>query len=171
MLLLSYNTIVKLIIYVGVFLRSSIKLAIFSSFVIVYLCMKFQIFMKTTYLISFFSDNMMALFVSLLFINASALGIVLLESSELVSSNISSRFSKTTKQIMLSLNKQISLINKQIVLVSLSIIFLIYFDSIFLQNHQEYILFINITIVLFFMYEITILYDTVKSVFVEGNKS
>jgi hypothetical protein len=109
---------------------------------------------------------MMALFVSLLFINASALGIVLLESSELVSSNISSRFSKTTKQIMLSLNKQISLINKQIVLVSLSIIFLIYFDSIFLQNHQEYILFINITIVLFFMYEITILYDTVKSVFV-----
>jgi len=147
-------------------MKNSMKSAIFISFVIVYLFVKFHSYIETTYLISFFSENILALFVSLLFINAISLSIVLLESNEAISSSIDSPFSRTTKQIILSINKQMNLISKQIVLMVISILFLMFFDLMFLQNHQEYLLFINLSIVLFFIYEITILYDTVKSVFV-----
>ncbi len=147
-------------------MKKNIKLAIFSSFVIVYLFVKFHSYIETTYLISFFSENILALFVALMFINAVSLSIVLLESNEAISSSIDSPLAKTTKQIILSINKQMNLISKQIVLMVILILFLMFFDLIFLQNHQEYLLFINLSIVLFFIYEITILYDTVKSVIV-----
>ena len=147
-------------------MKKSIKLSIFTSFVIVYLFVKFHGYIETTYLISFFSENILALFVSLLFINAISLSIVLLESNKAISSSVDSPFTRTTKQIILSINKQMNLISKQIVLMVISILFLMFFDLMFLQNHQEYLLFINLSIVLFFIYEITILYDTVKSVIV-----
>jgi len=147
-------------------MKKNIKLAIFSSFVIVYLFVKFHSYIETTYLISFFSENILALFVALMFINAVSLSIVLLESNEAISSSIDSPLAKTTKQIILSINKQMHLIGKQIVLMVISILFLMFFDLMFLQNHQEYLWFINLSIVLFFIYEITILYDTVKSVIV-----
>ncbi len=134
---------------------------IFISFVIVMFFVKFHTFVETTYIINFFSDNVVYLFVSFLFINASALGVVLLEAGELIKNDFI-----TTKQVMISINKQMRLINKQIVLVFIAMCFLIYFDSIFIENNQEYISFLNLFIITFFMYELVILYDTVKSVFI-----
>ena len=141
-------------------MKSNLKLASFSLFVIALLFMNYDIIEKTTYLINFFSENAIYLFVSFLFINATALGIVLLEAGE----NIKDDALKT-KQVMNSINKQVQLINRQIILVFLAIFFLLYFDSIFIQNHQEYISFLNLFIITFFMYELVILYDTIKSVF------
>lgn len=148
-------------------MKSNLKLSIFSSFVIVYLLMKFHMFVETTYLISFFTDNIIFLFVSFIFINATALGIVLLELNEAISGNTDeSNFSRTTKQIINAVDKQMKLVNKQIILVVISIVFVLLVDSIFIQNNQDYILFCNIFIITFFIYEFTILYDTVRSVFV-----
>ncbi len=80
-------------------MKNKIMLAIFSSFVIVYFFVKFHSYMETTHLISFFSENMLALFVSLIFINTASLFIILLESNEAISSNIDSPLAKTPKQI------------------------------------------------------------------------
>jgi len=141
-------------------MKNNIIVNIIISMIIGYIFTKLQIFLQTNYLIEFLKQNLIILLVTLIAINSATLSIVLTKIRELIDKNGSKAdFSKTKKQMILS-------INEQVILIAMSMIFLTILDSNFIKTHEEYVMFVNVLVIASFVYGIRILHDTAKSVFV-----
>ena len=146
-------------------MKSSIKIAAISFFVIVFIFITLQISIETTYFINFINSYIIDLFIIFLFINSIALAILLFKAKQLNNEDVDINLSSRTEQIMSAMDYEVELIKTQLALFCISIIYLIFCNATFLESHHECILFINLCIVLFFVYETTNLYNSVKCVF------
>jgi len=141
-------------------MKNSIWLNIFLSIGVGYLFTQLQIILETKFLINFLQNNLITLLVALIAINSATLSIVLTKIRELIDKSESNiDFSNTKKQMILSINEQITLI-------AVSMIFLMLLDSSFIKNNPDYISLIHTFIIGCFVYAVRVLYDTAKSVFV-----
>jgi hypothetical protein len=128
---------------------------------IAYLLAQMQVFCETDVLIKFLQGNLITLLVALIAINSATLSIVLTKIRELIDRNGAdkSNFVNTKAQMILS-------IKEQILLVLISMIILMILDSTLIKAHKDYVIFINTLLIGTFIYELRVLYDTAKSVFV-----
>ncbi|MFZ4056985.1 MAG: hypothetical protein ACOYKE_02550 [Ferruginibacter sp.] len=115
-------------------------------------------YLQTDFLFKYLTDNLISLLLTLLAINTATLGLIASKMQDIVADQPEFDFSRTIKEMKLSLLEQI-------VLISLSIIILILQDSkLFTIVHKATIS--NIILVGVLIYSINILWDTGKSVFV-----
>lgn len=138
-------------------LRTSTHIAV--SFGIGFLFYFFQKILGSTFLIEFLKQNLITIMLALLAINTTTLSIVLTKIRELIDNTKIDTFNKTKSSMLSS-------IIEQIVLVVLSLILFIILDSVWIIGKINIELFIHVTCIAVFIYDIQILYDTCKSVFV-----
>lgn len=113
----------------------------------------------SSYILDFLRSNLINIQIGLLAINTATLGVVLTKLRDLVDSGIPlSSFSRTRKEMLISIREQVALIAASLVLLSISDATAMPFSipADFLQ----------ILLVACFAYSLLILYDTAKSVFV-----
>ncbi|MFW2585556.1 putative membrane protein [Aliarcobacter faecis] len=141
-------------------MKNDIVFNILLSIVVGYLLTQLQLFLGSLYLINFLKQNLITLLVALIAINSATLSILLTKIRELIdkTGQINS-FNSTKKQMILSIKEQVSI-------VFVAILFLIIQDSSFIKLHNEFELFLNVSITGCFIYALRILYDTAKSVFI-----
>lgn len=141
-------------------MKNDIVFNILLSIVVGYLLTQLQLFLGSCYLINFLKQNLITLLVALIAINSATLSILLTKIRELIdkTGQINS-FDNTKKQMILS-------IKEQVIIVFVAILFLIIQDSSFIKLHNEFELFLNVSITGCFIYALRILYDTAKSVFI-----
>jgi hypothetical protein len=135
-----------------------------------FLLSQFQNLLGSGYIVEFLKNNLVALLIALLAINAASLGIVLSKIRELIDSCKGfSDFSKTQREMLFS-------VKEQIILIFLSLILLMINDSAWLVNHPKLTPAVETSIITCFVYGMLILFDTAKSIFVilsfkkNGNK-
>ena len=149
------------------FIKNNIVVSIILSIGLGYLLTQSLLFLNTDFVINFLNNNLTFILVSLMIINSSALVIILYKIKELLDKHdVKSNIYETTKSMMRSIDKQMFLINEQIALVLIAITFLIMFDFITVKQYQEYIIIFNTFMLSCFVYEMKVLYHTVKSVIV-----
>lgn len=141
-------------------MKNDIVFNILLSIVVGYLLTQLQLFLGSLYLINFLKQNLITLLIALIAINSATLSILLTKIRELIdkTGQINS-FNSTKKQMILSIKEQVSI-------VFVAILFLIIQDSSFIKLHNEFELFLNVSITGCFIYALRILYDTAKSVFI-----
>lgn len=111
------------------------------------------------YLFEFLQKNIINIQIGLLAINTATLGVVLTKLRDLVDKGIPlSKFSNARKEMLLSINEQMALIISALGILSLSDA-----TSISFQLPEGLL---RVLLVTCFVYSLTILYDTAKSVFV-----
>lgn len=113
----------------------------------------------STYIFDFLRDNLINIQIGLLAINTATLGVVLTKLRDLVDSGIPlSAFSKTRKEMLMSIKEQVALVVTSLALLSIgeatSMPFVVPIDLL------------QILLIACFAYSLLILYDTAKSVFV-----
>ena len=124
-----------------------------------FLLYQFQIIIESTYLLGFLKQNLITIVLALLAINTTTLGIVLTKIRELIDKYDNKNFKETKAQMLLS-------VNEQIVLVIIAILLFIISDSSWLAANQNFKMLIDVSCVSVFFYDLHILYDTSKSVFI-----
>ena len=150
-----------------IFIKNNIVVSIIISIGFGYLLTRSLLFLNTDSVINFLNNNLTFILVSLIIINSSALIIILYKIKELLDKHdVKSNVYQTTKSMMHSIDKQMKLINEQIVLVLIAVTFIIVFDFISAKQYQEYIIIFNTFMLSCFVYEMKVLYNTVKSVIV-----
>lgn len=116
--------------------------------------------LDTAYLNTFLSENLITLLVALLAVNSATLGIVLTKIRDLVDKyDNQDVFSSAQREMLLS-------IKEQIVLIVLAVVFLTMASSDFIAGYGEVMLLLESCVVAVFVYALTILYDTAKSIFI-----
>lgn len=115
-------------------------------------------YLETNFLFTYLTNNLISLLLTLLAINTATLGLIASKMQDIVADKPQFNFSKTIKEMKLSLLEQI-------ILITVTIITLILQDSkIVIANHKDLVS--NIILVGVLIYSINILWDTGKSVFV-----
>lgn len=115
-------------------------------------------YLETTFLFKYLADNLISLLLTLLAINTATLGLIASKMQDIVVDKPQFNFSRTIKEMKLSLLEQI-------ILIIISIITLVLQDSkVVVVNHKDEIS--NIILVGVLIYSINILWDTGKGVFV-----
>ncbi len=118
----------------------------------------------SNYIFEFLRQNIINIQIGLLAINTATLGVVLTKLRDLVDKGIPlSKFSSARREMLLSIKEQMALIISALGILSLSDATAIPF-----QIPEELL---RILLVTCFVYSLTILYDTAKSVFVVLNES
>jgi hypothetical protein len=133
----------------------NILISIALSFIII----QFQMFLQSDYIVSFLKQNLITLILALMAINTTTLSIVLTKIRELIDKTNYDTFNSTKKEMILS-------IKEQIVLVVTSIIIFIVSDSNWLKLNLQYKQLIDTFCVTIFVYDLWILFDTSKSIFI-----
>lgn len=129
----------------------SVGIACLASFILVSI--------GSDYIFKFLQQNIINIQIGLLAINTATLGVVLTKLRDLVDKGIPlSRFSSTRKEMLLSIKEQMALIISALGILSLKDATSVPFKI------PENIL--RILLITCFVYSLTILYDTAKSVFV-----
>lgn len=113
----------------------------------------------STYIVDFLKENLINIQIGLLAINTATLGVVLTKLRDLVDSGIPlAAFSRTRKEMLVSIKEQVALIVTSLALLSVgeatSMPFVLPADLL------------QILLIACFAYSLLILYDTAKSVFV-----
>lgn len=140
-------------------LKSTIKnilAAIGFSFVFI----QFQHYIHSEYVSIFLKENLITIIISLLAVNTATTGIVLTKIRELIDN------SKNKISFINSKKEMKKSIIEQIVLVVLALFFLTLTDSDFVKNSMQLQQIIDVADCSIFIYDLFILYDTAKSVFV-----
>jgi hypothetical protein len=133
---------------------------LFFSLGVAFVLASMQTFFESTFITQFLKQNLVTLLVALLAINCTTMGIVLSKIKEIINiSRENGAFNRTKKEMIKSVNEQIGLI-------VLSLLLLLIQDSKWLNNYLWLSNIIQILIMACFVFGITILYDTAKSVFV-----
>ena len=115
-------------------------------------------YLETTFLFKYLADNLISLLLTLLAINTATLGLIASKMQDIVVDKPQFNFSRTIKEMKLSLLEQI-------ILIAVSIITLVLQDSkVVVINHKDEAA--NIILVGVLIYSINILWDTGKGVFV-----
>ena len=115
-------------------------------------------YLETTFLFTYLTNNLISLLLTLLAINTATLGLIASKMQDIVVDKPQFNFSRTIKEMKLSLFEQI-------VLIAVTIITLILQDSkVVIVNHKDDAS--NIILVGVLFYSINILWDTGKGVFV-----
>lgn len=120
-----------------------------------------SIWLKTTYLVEFFSENLITILVALLAVNAATMGIVLTKIRDLIDrkNSGSEYFSDTRQQMLLSVKEQVALI-------ILAIIVLLLKSSPLVSGIENISLLVNSVVTGIFAYALIVLYDTAKGVLI-----
>lgn len=125
-----------------------------------FLIAEIQQLLGSTYIIAFLKQNLVSLMIALIAINSATLGIVLTKIRELIDrTNNHGSFIRTKKEMILSINEQISLVGISLLLFSIE-------DSVWLTKHSSLVSLVDILIISCFVFALIILYDTAKSIFV-----
>ncbi|AEF81718.1 hypothetical protein [Leadbettera azotonutricia] len=127
-----------------------------------FLIVQFQKIMDSQYLTEYLKGNLITIIIALLAINTATLGIILSRIREIINNLKQDYFINTKKQMLSS-------ITEQIILVIISIIFFIINDSNWLIKNSEYRELIDTFCISLFIYDLIILYDTSKSIFIIVN--
>lgn len=115
-------------------------------------------YLESTFLFTYLTENLISLQLTLLAINTATLGLIASKMQDIVADKPQFNFSRTIKEMKLSLLEQI-------ILIVASIITLVLQDSkVVIVNHKDFIS--NIILVGVLIYSINILWDTGKGVFV-----
>ncbi|MFW5871644.1 MAG: hypothetical protein ACOCUT_00910 [bacterium] len=115
--------------------------------------------LKSDYLITFIDQNLITLLIALLAINITTLSVIMSKLWEIADKH-HINFSNTVKQMKLSILEQILFIGIAIVLQILK-------TSIYLKAHLSGIESIsNVLLIAVFIYDILVLYDTSRSIFI-----
>lgn len=116
--------------------------------------------LKTDYLHTFFTQNLITLLVALLAINATTMGIVLTKIRDFIDKNGGSEcFKDTRQQMMLSVKEQIGLIVFGTFLLTIS-------KSPSICIAENLCLLINSSLNAIFVYSLLVLFDTAKGVLI-----
>lgn len=116
--------------------------------------------LDANFIINYLIANLLTIIIAILAINATTIGIVLTKIRELMEvSDSMDDFKKTKKEMMFS-------IKEQLVLILFSMILIIVIKSKTIVDFPKMIDTLNVLLVSCFFYELWILYDTAKSVFV-----
>lgn len=139
-------------------MKGIIKISTFS-LVAGYFVFQLQTYLESCSFSDFLKKNLITLLVTLLAINSATLGIVLTKIRDLLdSSKKLESFTKTKKEMILSINEQIALI-----IISSFVIILC--GSKYVQDNGIVQNSLTITIIACFIYSISIVHDTAMSVF------
>lgn len=115
-------------------------------------------YLETNFLFIYLTNNLISLLLTLLAINTATLGLIASKMQDIVADKPQFNFSKTIKEMKLSLIEQI-------ILIAVTIITLVLQDSkIVVVNHKDLVS--NIILVGVLIYSINVLWDTGKGVFV-----
>lgn len=132
----------------------SISLLTVLSTIIVLLCN----YLQSSFLFSYLIDNIISLLLTLLAINTATLGLIASKIQDILVDQPRFDFSKSIKEMKVSLIEQI-------VLIAVTIVTLVLKDSKLVLFNQKHTV-SNIILVGVLLYSINILWDTGKSVFV-----
>jgi hypothetical protein len=119
----------------------------------------FQGLVGSNYIITFLKQNLITIILALMAINTTTLGIVLTKIRELIDKKGTDTFTKSKKQMFIS-------INEQIILVIIASILFILSDSPIVYTNINIKLLIDVGCISVFIYDLLILYDTSKSIFI-----
>lgn len=125
-----------------------------------FVLIQFQYYVNSEYITSFLKENLITIIVSLLAVNTATTGIVLTKIRELID-NSQNKISFTNSK-----NEMKKSIIEQIVLVILALFFLTLTGSGLIKNSIQLQQIIDIFCCTIFIYDLFILYDTSKSVFI-----
>ncbi|EMB20016.1 hypothetical protein [Treponema denticola] len=125
-----------------------------------FVLIQFQYYVNSEYITSFLKENLITIIVSLLAVNTATTGIVLTKIRELID-NSQNKISFTNSK-----NEMKKSIIEQIVLVILALFFLTLTGSGLIKNSIQLQQIIDIFCCTIFIYDLFILYDTAKSVFI-----
>lgn len=118
----------------------------------------FAYYLESDFLFKYLRDNLISLLLTLLAINTATLGLIASKIQDIVIKHPNFDFSKTIREMKLSLLEQI-------ILIVVSVFCLLINDSkVVCFNHKD--IFCNIILISIFIYAIHILWDTGKAVFV-----
>ena len=124
---------------------------------VAFLLTKLQEIVNSQYLTSFLKLNLITIIIALMAINTTTLGIVLSKIRDLTDDY--NKFQGTKKQMSIAIIEQITLI-------SISMIFFIILDSEFISVYNNIKSLFDVLCISIFIYDLMILYDMSKSVFV-----